>query len=325
MKHHAIFQLIVLAILMPLTACGQQTTTRLLVVDEAGDPVDGATAGVVYYSLQPATKAGDHGRGLTGPDGIFSFTGRAYWLGQIGVEKEGFYGASRDLEVTEPGEDGYAKVKHEIDATLVLREIRNPVPMVAREVVIELPGVNAAYQFDLLQQDWLPPYGDGEVAHVEIKADLELTGELQFEAMISLHFTGEKDGLFLVKPIPGGSVFRWPYVAPEEGYMREVRFHQSRPQKEAPAGSFPALGNELWIVRFGSKLDEEGELVSAYYGRLDGNVELRGIFANPNRPWLALSGGLFYYHPEPNLTGMEFDTRRNLAEKEPSLPGKVRP
>lgn len=321
MRNHWFSRIAIFAAIVPISACAEQTTTRLKVVDEMGEPIHGATAGVVYYSQTPSSVAGDNDDGITSEDGLFVFSGKAYWLGQIGATKDGFYGSSRELEVTEPDNYGQARVKNEIDATLTLREIHNPVPMYVRRLQIRAPITEEELGFDFFANDWVSPYGSGEAAHVYIK----FTGTMDPEGIRNLmtwRFPNEEDGILRVEPHKGGSRFVWPYLAPTTGYRETMRWQYTRPDALAINDEDPSVQSAFepayWIFRFNTVVDEHGQILSANYGKFYGSLFINGIADQPGHPGFAIQRGAIYVNPEENERSMEFDTSRNLANE--SLP-----
>lgn len=329
MKYSQIIRVAILATILPLTACGEQTTTRLTVVDENGEPIEGARAGVVYYSQTPATVAGDHGEGLTDQNGLYVFSGRAFWLGQIGATKDGFYGSSRELEVTEPDHRGHARVKNDIDTALTLREIRYPVPMYAGRIRIPFPNPSGGtYAFDLLKRDWVSPYGDGKQADILITLDFDYQNRNDFNIELKWEFNGEGNGIQAFEPVVEYSRFKSPHYAPESGYLPKINwswYRRPNPNIIRQVGERDTLlrtdfefstaaGNpkNFYLIRVRSTVNEEGEVVGGYFGKIysSGSLAL-AIEGNENAE---LFTGVIYINSVEGDRNIEFDPENNLIE-----------
>ena len=74
-------------------------------------------------------------------------------------------------------------------ATIRLQRVEHPIPLMVKRVewrnwrqgLLGLQGSNAVLRLDMFKGDWLPPYGHGETADLEITSEMQITGkERQF-------------------------------------------------------------------------------------------------------------------------------------------------
>lgn len=315
--------LLISVLIIPISACGEgsRITTKVTVIEENGIPVEDAQVHIGYPSHQPSTVQGESGRGTTNEDGEFSFTGAASWKVSVKASKEGHYDSLESPDTRRADARGIAQLISEIDATLTLREIRNPVPMYVRRLQIRSPITEEELGFDFFANDWVSPYGSGEAAHVYIK----FRGTMDPEGIRNLmtwRFPNEEDGILRVEPHKGGSRFVWPYLAPTTGYRETMRWQYTRPDALAINDEDPSVQSAFepayWIFRFNTVVDENGQILSANYGKFYGSLFINGIADQPGHPGFAIQRGAIYVNPEENERSMEFDTTRNLAHE--SLP-----
>jgi len=151
------------------------TTATIIVRDEKGQPVDNV---LLEGGFRDVSNSGSRDRflGRTDSNGIFTAKGKAMIGVGVRATLEGYYHtiASVSLDL-KPG----ARLKHwDIQIPVVLKHIRNPIPMYARHVnnfsfkQFDRVGVyclGRTSSYDFVRGAFLPPYGTGEVADVEFR------------------------------------------------------------------------------------------------------------------------------------------------------------
>lgn len=203
---------------------------------------------------------------------------------------------------------------------IVIKPVLDPIPMYACNMgngELKVPVLNESVAYDLMKSDWLPPYGDGEVADFVFQINGEILGYRKMDRMMMLDsnmrltFTNEGDGIqeISIKPRKG-SVLKLPRRAPEEGYIPELNLKSYSDENK----SFSSWNeNQNYFFRVRTKKDEEGNIVSAIYGKLDGPI-IYGV-----RETHGKIGMVYYLNPTPNDRNLEFDVTKNLFD-----PRKVR-
>ena len=136
-----------------------------------------------------------------------------------------------------------------------------------------------------------------------------------------MRFVGEGNGLLLhrVEQQKGVSVPRLPYEAPDSGYEKEYTWERVwRDDPSAHNGIYFRDGQdkaENFFIRVRSTWDDQGNLTSAWYGKIHGPTAVFTITRLLNGgPWrIALA---FTYLVNPDGTrNVEFDQKRNLLNK----------
>ena len=278
-----------------------QWSVTLKVVDEGGTPVFGAHASVGYFAnSQPASFDG-----LTDSNGIFSASYSAKSdLDELGFEanKSGFYTTRIGRMLFPP----YDPVKWDIVQTLIIKKIGKPIPMYAKwvrsePVVFKKTGrppiaFNRTVGYDLMIGDWVAPYGNG------INTDLSFTEEFHkqsandFDYKLTVNFPKPGDGIqeFIVPEAEKESDLRSPHTAPADGYQAQLIHENIRHAGQPGKSDYDPNRNYFFRVR--TVLDNQGNIVSAYYGKIYGD-------------FMQFS---YYLNPTPNDRNIEFAPRQSL-------------
>jgi hypothetical protein len=256
-----------------------QWKATIKVVDESGAPFFGAHATIGYYINSIATG----NDGITDINGTFTVTHTALSeLADISFEakKDGYYSIWQEVNLQPPFEFGkWNPVK-----TLVLKRIGRPIAMYAKSITsLRLPELNKAIGYDLMIGDWVGPNGKG------VNTDLFFTEKHtgpNSGYIISASFPKAGDGIreFIVPETEKGSGLRSSHEAPADGYQSEL----SQTEMTNP--------NRNFYFRVRTKLDENGNVVSARYGKIYGD----------------LAQFTYYLNPTPNDRNIEFDPKQNL-------------
>jgi hypothetical protein len=276
-----------LALLLFISTCAfaQTNITRhqwnvtLKVVDESGNPIFAVNTSIGYFvNSQPASFDG-----LTDANGMFAASHSAISdFNELGFEasKSGFY-TTRMAHMLFPP---YSPSKWDIAQTLVLKKIAKPTAMYSKQInSLKFPEYNKNIGYDLMVGDWIAPYGKG------INADMlfieKHTGP-QSGYILSVSFSNVGDGIqeFTLSDNEKKSDLRSAHEAPENGYQPTAsQMHTTNPSRG-------------FYFRIHTKLDETGNVVSAHYGKIYGD----------------LAQFTYYYNPTPNDRSIEFDPKQNL-------------
>jgi hypothetical protein len=294
-----------------LTAHANKWKATLKVVDETGKPVAGATATVDYLEDSQFT-------GLTDTNGIFiaSHRDKTFALA-FDVKKDGYYPFWQRYEM---GFDyQYKEAKWNPTETIVLEKIGKPIPMYARNSQIEIPEINKPIGFDLVEYDWVSPYGKGKQADFIFQAERRWVSRNDFDCTIKLTFSNKGDGQIVApaSPFQGSSGPRMPVTAPLDGYMPEI---QNRLSNTPANGWKDDSKDQNHFFRIRTMLDENGNVRSALYGKFYGNFSLDPI--NSKTTWILFT---YYLNPTPNDRNLEFDPKHNLSTNLKLLEGVEAP
>lgn len=288
-----------------LTACYSSIYHKgkitLKVVDESGRPVSSAIAGIGFEQYVNGQYKGIPVSGKTNAEGKFSGVGHGTNVVSIGVEKEGYYKSYGEYRFKEKKRWHWEPWNPEV--TLVLRKVENPVPMFARKAEIYIPVLDKAIGFDLIEYDWVSPYGKGKSADLIFIVSRNYVTKFEFEGKLKI-YTSNNNGIKLInEDLRFGSVFKLARLAPIEGYKREIIKHIiAFPGKSIKSDS---MDNNNYIIRVRSETSNEKH-IRAMHGKILGDFK---FWVGPE----SKARISFKYYLNPDYTrNLEFDPKRNL-------------
>ncbi|NCC49875.1 MAG: hypothetical protein EOM20_01540 [Spartobacteria bacterium] len=187
---------------------------------------------------------------------------------------------------------------------VVLKPKKNPIPMYAKRVHVEIPGQNQPIGFDMEKGDWVSPHGKGLVADVYINYSLKQqdlwTGDERFEMSNTNLLCGVQElnaDMF--------SAFRSVYDAPLTGYVESLKYVLNRTKTTIIEEKKLSDSNYI-VFRSRAAVDEDGRLERANYGKVYPPIK-HGRQRGTDSMVL-----IYYFNPTPNDRNLEFDLDRNL-------------
>jgi hypothetical protein len=310
-----------------LITCDAAPTIRpkLVVTDFDGQPVFGANVDMGIREIMPAGPLGAPTNivGNTNSQGVVEGVISSP-LGSFGalVRKNGYYAtmftldnwAGRSSRSEDYTKDHWEPWERTI--SVVLRPIKNPVPMYAKHVVAFLPILSAPVGFDLERGDWVVPYGNGVRADWEFWGEGYIKGASDYDGILTLRLPGNNNGIQVYDyPKEQRSELKLPYEAPVMGYASSWRWRSacgmkkegSRLVNDCTNESYPDRG---FIYRVRTKVDEKGRVIEAWHGKIYGPV----VFSPRLTGRWAIK--ITYYFNPDGTRNLEFDPSKNLFPKE---------
>jgi hypothetical protein len=271
--------------------------------------VEGADVTVAWWLAGMGSPTQDRVSGMSGPDGTYSAEGTSAGKLLTFVAKKNGYYTSRINDYNFETTRLNRWMPWNPTVELELKEIRNRVPMFAKEVRTQIPDYDGPLGFDLEEGDWVSPYGKGRVSdfifdHRGETTDLSLLpSKRQFESTLTLTFSNVGDGLIQFKRGVDGNIMLSAHEAPEDDYepSREWRYHL-RP--EGYIKDFDDTHHYYFRIR--TDLDSNGNVISALYGKIYYDVS-----HGPMTKDGAYLRFMYYLNPD-GTRNMEFDSARNL-------------
>jgi hypothetical protein len=193
--------------------------------------------------------------------------------------------------------------------TVILKKIKNPIPMYVKEVKIIIPALNQPLGFDLEKGDWVSPYGVGVEKDFIFTFSREIRTSDDYEAMLRLDFANQGDGVqeITADPISWKWSLRLPHQAPSTGYQTNW---VSRYGKRKETGYFGNIGpteTMNYFYRIRTVIAENGEIKEALYGKIHCAISVGGTLRDD--PKILFT---YYLNPTPNDRNVEFDPAKNL-------------
>ena len=272
------------------------------VVDTEGFPVTNALVSVGFFHRDPDQSRRFESR--TDTNGCATLEGPssgqlAYWIYKDGCyESSGGYKGWMEKWMP-PDSPNIKKGRWQpwnptID--VVLKEIKNPIPMYVKGVNLGVPEFDKPLGFDLEEGDWVPPYGKGVTSDFIFYATLDKRAPEDSDYRLTLTFQNEKDGIQVTgnRPLMYGSKLASMHTAPVDGYLPKWEQFKIRRPSEKVESNWDQ--NRIYCFRVRTKLDEQGNIVSALYGKIYGDFLYFTYYLNPNS----------------NDRNIEFDPEKNL-------------
>ena len=266
------------------------------VADEAGVPVANADVTVGYFTNNDTAEL----KGLTDSNGVFVATHTTSTYNYIEYKlsfvagKDGYYGTRSSCDLGIP----YDSIKWNPTVNLLLKKIGKPIPMHAKKYVLglKLPEYSKPIAYDLEIGDWVGPYGKGIKKDIVFEKEYYDKGAEGYFSKVSVSFPNDGDGI-QVYNIPNseiGSGLRSPHEAPLDSYQPEVAREVSALKGQPSKNEHDP--NRIYLFRVRTVKDENGNIVSAHYGKIYGDF----------------MQFTYYLNPTPNDRNIEFNPRQNL-------------
>lgn len=325
-----------LTILSSVAVTAQSVVTvKVNVEDEHLNPISSAQ---VTFSFSKLKDSNDPWQGttrdpvtlLTDKEGKAKASKASVSEIALGVDKEGYYRSREEVSIKFYDKDSRQWIYHkERDVKIVLRKITNPIPMYAWRIYkLDYPvKTNEWVGFDMLQAEWMPPYGKGLTEDVQM-CIVRNRVKQEFEkipvSVVSVRFMGECNG---VTGLPDQSVcwqsgFKLPYSAPRDGYALKEFIVSHFLTKEGDVERYVmSTGTTNCFFRIRSRVDKDRCFIEGLYGKIRGLVKI-GNGWPPHNISLDLD---YYVNPTPNDVNMEFDPKRNLVPKKEAIDVLVYP
>lgn len=294
-----------LPFLMLLSACRADVDIPVKVLDQDSNPIFSARATIAPINGLNGVSS------VTNIDGEVVISTPRHKLLLASSTKEGYY-PTRNIEVpsgmyrpgTYPAEESPEILR------LNIKEIKNPIPLFAKNYLKErggplsIPRHGVPCGYDLERGDWVAPDGEGVISDIIFTYIEEIRSDKDYEKKIVVTFSNEKDGLIAYSsPLFEGSELVSDHYAPESGYQSKWVQKTSRRDGQ-PRKSNQDLSRNYYL-RVRTVLDDDGNIISANYGKIYGD-------------FMSL---IYYFNPRENDRNVEFDPHQNLFQR---LPEKFR-
>ena len=314
---------------------------NILVLDSVTDePIKGVCVRGTFESRYPrwqdATKFSDFSV-TTGLDGYLSFSGETN-CGEAGfrIDKtKCHYGAPWvDIPFKNKGMLPFSWWQPDnLVVTIKLQRVEKPIPLFVKQIFSRASdSVSSNYfdigkgkmQFDMIKGSFLPPIGKGEHADIcftrlereDLGIGTTFRGSITapaYKDSMSIRFTGEDNGLVEVpSEKTAGIKIR---TAPEDGYTPDYLVTKGRDKNVKYFSSSNPDRNFAFRLR--TKKDKNGKIVSAYYGKIYGDIEIKKPYTVEVS--VAAPSFMYYLNPTPLDRNLEWDMKTNLCPNPGSL------
>ena len=177
-------------------------------------------------------------------------------------------------------------------------------------------------QLDLIKGSFLPPIGKGEYADIcftrlereDLGIGTNFNGRtsLAYRDGIMVEFLGDGNGLIEIpsKKTDGIKI----RTAPLEGYKADYLVTKG---KDKSVNYFTSSNPDRnFAFRIRTKKDKNGKIVSAYYGKIYGDIDFKKF---TSKVPVAAPSFMYYLNPKPLDRNLEWDMKNNLCPNPGSL------
>ena len=217
--------------------------------------------------------------------------------------------------------------------TLRLQRVENPIPLFVRQIFSRASAsVSSNYfdigkgkmEFDLIKGSFLPPIGKGEYADIcftrlereDLGIGTNFNGRtsLAYRDRMMVAFLGEGNGLVEIssKKTDGIKI----RTAPLDGYKADYLIAKGKDRSVKYFTSSDPDRNFAFRIR--TKKDADGKIVSAYYGKIYGDIDFKKLDFSL-KVFVAAPSFMYYLNPKPLDRNLEWDMKTNLCPNPGSL------
>jgi hypothetical protein len=261
--------------------------------------------------------------GTTNTGGLYIAHGHAWQDMGWNVEKDGFYSTHGGYNFLEAGTPAIVKGRFQpwnATNTVVLKRIRNPIPMYAKGVETVVPVLGQPVGYDLEKGDWVGPHGKGVVSDLVFTVTGTYKDPSNGQVLVGMAFSNPLDGIQTTHVEAGpagpvGSKFWSLHEAPEDNYAGKYNSEFLISSDPGVLRKNPSRDHgAILYYRVRVCTNETGQIVRALYGKIYG--QMCGYFKEVHPPENTRIGVRFSYYlnPTPNDRNVEFDPKRNLMK-----------
>lgn len=297
------------------TEYGAKIRIVYVVEDDLGQPVPDAKVHI-WLGLENHRDGGKVYYDYTDRDGRYVLDGKTTGLVRYWFVKDGYYESGGELHL-ESQEDAQNAVKDGMwqpfgeCKRITLKRVRNPIAKPFHLGDLAVPANDQWLGLDLEKFMWCSPYGNGQNEDVLLRFTHSsyITNEKVTRVTMEMSFTNNPfAGAYVLKK-DDWSDFESVYCANTNADFCKVSFRFERMRtktKRFKMESFP--GDSYIVFRTRTKVDAEGKLKSAHYGKIYGEWQYARYFKH--------GGILFNSNPnDPNLEDEKSGIRARLKIK----------
>lgn len=273
---------------------GARAKITVKVVDENNCPVTNAEVST-FFRLSSGRSIGKDIKQITNHEGLVQAEARTTDRIFIQVNKDGYYPSwaqykaqSRDPKRLKDGR----WLPWNPTINLILKQIMNPVYMDFQFSDVKIPQYDQPMGFDILKHDWVMPFGKGVVSDMVIhfkpvKESHPYQLVAEFPGKFNGVYLGTKDSFSLLKSTH--------QVNTNMYFLKDL---ENRNQQRGPSHVL-LRESDYCVFRIRSKIDSNGNLISAQYGKIYGPFD----YCVMSRQFLRLTT---FSNPNINDTSLEF-------------------
>ena len=286
------------------------------VVDDDGRPLENVQVGYRWQNDYPRKTWG--GYAMTDTDGVVVLQDNVGSQIMVSASRERYYGAWDKLlffwreGVSPLVKDGKWQ-PYEEHRTILLKRVKNPVEMKFHNLGTYgycAPATNVWVGLDFEMGQWCKPYGSGEHEDAMVRFSGAVVDDFTWDTKTEISFTNVPYAGFYIMQKDMFSTMKTCYAAQtnDSAYAERMLTFTSKGKRGIPPNNETTdkIADDKYLVfRTRCIVDENGRLVSAHYGKVNG--ELNGglfklCFYTHNSSFVEAG---IYFNPTPNDPNLE--------------------
>ena len=337
--HHSISFIMLTIMWFASSAFADNARFCVQVLDvETGMPVKDVYVRGTFESRYPRWENATEFSDFSTKTGI---DGRLYFSGETNCGEAGFRIDKSEFNYGAPWIDVPYEKKRKLPfswwqpdnivITVLLQRIERPIPLFVKQLFSRgSDSVCSNYfdigkgkmEFDLMKGSFLPPIGKGEYADIcftrlereDLGIGTNFNGRtsLAYRDGMMVEFLGEGNGLVEIplKKTDGIKI----RTAPLDGYKADYLVAKG---KDKTVNYFTSSNPDRnFAFRIRTKKDKNGKIVSAYYGKIYGDIDFKKF---TSKVPVAAPSFMYYLNPNPLDRNLEWDMKNNLCPNPGSL------
>ena len=305
------------------TTHGALIMEHIRVVDQDSIPVEAAK---IWGGIQTGNGYHDYISvdGYTNTNGEFMVRGKCTNLLSLRITKNGYYTTEfqlsyRDATTETPKVRDGKWQPYNSQRVIILKKIVNPCPMVKDDGSCKKPPkLDEWIGYDLELNQWVAPYGSGRHSDVLIRIHIDAVNDISdFKTSMEVSFTNNPyAGAYRLSKDSYSEMQSVYNADTDAAYLSSFLFvHERHPifkQKpivyvEGVNENDTRLDKKSYLVfRTRTEVDENGNLVSAHYGKINGLWEFFG----------SMRAASILFNPTPNDTNLEDEYTAERSRKQ---------
>lgn len=295
-------------------AYGAQAKECLRIVDQNGVPVSGAT---LWGGLQTGDGYKDFIpiRGVSNTNGEYVIEGKCTNRIRCDITLDGYYAS--EFELTDYGHThsigGDKWLPYGSKTEIVLNKILKPMPLCCHNsrTSFKIPVYNEWVGFDFERFDFVRPYGQGQENDMMLRFALDNPARDDYHMTMEVSFTNNPyAGVYELARNKSSELESVYHADANASYQQSFVYRFDRMPGKVSRYTQQLTSQNYLVFRTRTRVDAEGKLVSAHYGKIYGDWN----FVGPG----GMSMELCVFNLTPNDTNLEdaYTAERSLKRQQ---------
>ncbi len=286
----------------------------LYIVDQNGVAVSGAN---LWGGLQTGDGYNDFIpiRGISNTNGEYVIEGKCTNRIRCDITLDGYYASVFELaDYGHTHSNGNGRwLPYGSKRVIVLNKILDPMPLCCHNsrISFKIPVYNEWVGFDCERFDFVRPHGQGQEKDMMLRFTLDNTSRDDYHMTMEVSFTNNPyAGIYELARNKSSELESVYHADTNAFYQQSIVYRFDRFPGKVPRYTQQLTSQNYLVFRTRTRVDADGRLVSAHYGKIYGDWN----FVGPG----GMSMELCAFNPTPNDTNLEdsYTAERSLKRQQ---------